>query len=243
MKKIIISTDIINGVPLNEYYLHDTEYKGLVFVQHGFQSNKNYGADYLALPLARLGFFVVSIDAYMHGERIEGPYIVKDEKGMLISATEVIRHTAIDYIKLHKKRYIERFPKYDFIGISLGAMTAFYLATKTDKIKKLVPVIGTPDYIHQAEYALSSVGLNFDDFAGDKQTSYMERISPINHVEKIKFEKMFLLNCSKDTTVPMDKAVEYYNKYKTDKMTLKIYEDGHEVNKTMQRDIFKFINN
>lgn len=243
MKKLIVSTEIYNGVPLNEYYLQDAEYKGLVFVQHGFQSNKNYGADYLALPLARLGFYVVSIDAYMHGERTIEPYLSKDEKGMLIAAPEVMRHTAIDYIKLHKRRYMERFPKYDFIGVSLGAMTAFYLSTKTDKIRKLVPVIGTPDYLHQAEYALSAVGLGLKDFASDGILNYIDRISPINHVDKIKFEEMFLLNCSKDTTVPMDKAVEYYNKYKTDKMKLKIYDDEHEVNKQMQRDIFEFINN
>lgn len=243
MKKLIVSTEIYQGVPLNEYYLQDSEHKGLVFVQHGFQSNKNRGADYLALQIARMGFFVVSIDAFMHGERIEGAYETKDEVGMLVAAPAVIRHTAIDCIKLHKKRYMERFPKYDFIGVSMGAMIAFYLSTKTDKVRKLIPVIGTPDYIHQAEYNLTAAGLKLEDFLNDYTINYIKRISPINNVEKIKCEEMFLLNCSKDRIVPMESAVDYYNMYKTDSMKMKIYDDGHEVNRDMQKDIYEFINN
>ena len=243
MQKLVINTEIYNGVPLNEYYIQAREHKGLIFVQHGYQSNKNYGADYLALELARLGFFVVSIDAYMHGERVKEPYLSKDEKGMLLSAPTVIRHTAIDYIKLHKKRYMKLFPKYDFIGISMGAMIAYYLATKTDKIKRLIPVIGTPDFMNQAEYNLTDAGLNLEDFLNEDAIKYLNRISPITNVQKIKFDELLIMNCSGDTIVPMEKAVEYYNKYKTDKMTLKIYEDKHEVNRTMQKDIFKFINN
>jgi len=242
MQKLLINTEIYNGVPLNEYYIEDIEFRGLVFVQHGYQSNKNYGADYLALTLARLGFFVVSIDAYMHGERMEGPYLSQNEKGMLIAAPEVIRHTAIDYIKLHKRRYIDRFPKYDFIGISMGAMIAFYLATKTDKINKLIPVIGTPDFMHQAEYNLTGAGVKLEEILNEQTIKYLNRISPINNVRKLKFEKMLIMNCSEDTIVPMGKSVEYYNKYKTNKMILKIYEDGHEINRTMQKDIFEYIN-
>ena len=59
---------------------------------------------------------------------------------------------------------------------------------------------------------------------------------------KIKFEEMFIMNCSKDNVVPMEKSVSYYNQYKTDQMTLKIYEDSHNVNRTMQQDIFAYIN-
>jgi homoserine acetyltransferase len=243
MQKLLINTETYNGVPLNEYYLQDSEYKGLVFIQHGYQSNKNYGADYLALTIARLGFFVVSIDAYMHGERIEGSYLLKDAKGMLVDAPAVIRHTAIDYIKLHKKRYIDRFPVYDFIGISMGAMIAFYLATKTDKVNKLIPVIGTPDFIHQAKYNLTTGGFKLEDFLNDYTIKYLNRMSPVNNVRKINFKKMLIMNCRNDKIVPMDKAVEFYNVYKSDDMTLKIYEDGHDINRTMQQDIFNFISN
>lgn len=243
MKKLIINNEIYNGVPLNEYYLEDQTAKGLVFIQHGYQSNKEYGADYLALHLARLGFFVVSVDAYMHGERLKGPYVSKDEKGMLLAAPEVIRHTAIDYIKLHKKRYIEQFPTYDFIGISMGAMIAFYLITKTDKVKKIVPVIGTPNFLHQAEYNLAEAGLKVEEFLTTETINYLNRISPSNNVQKIKFGEMLLMNCSNDKIVPMEQSVEYYNQYKTDEVSLKIYDDGHNVNRKMQQDIFQFISN
>ena len=61
------------GIPYSEYRRVDIKSKGLVFIQHGYESNKNKGADYLAINLARIGYTSVAIDAYKHGERIEEP--------------------------------------------------------------------------------------------------------------------------------------------------------------------------
>ena len=243
MMKLSLVTNNLNGVPFNEYYQENINYKGLVFIQHGYQSNKSYGTDYLALTLARDGFFVVSIDSYKHGERIEEPYLSKNEKGMLIEAPIVIRHTAIDIIKLHKIRYKDRFPKFDLIGISMGAMIAYYVSTKTDKIRKLVPVIGTMDYMYQAKYNLTAAGLNVDDFLNQETRHYLEKMSPVNHVNKMKYDELLILTNTLDKVVPMQATAAFYNENRNDKMSLQTYEDGHEVNRKMQLDIFAFIDN
>ena len=243
MMTLLLKSSILNGVPFNEYYLEDVEPKGLVFIQHGYQSNKDYGADYLALHIARSGYFVVSIDAYKHGARIEEPYLSKDEKVMLIEAPIVIRHTAIDIIKLHKLRYKKRFAKYDFIGISMGAMIAYYLCTKTDKIKKLLPIIGIPDFMYQAEYNLNQAGLLVPEFLTPDAIKYLQRMSPINNVHKMKYDKMCILSGTKDQIVPIKPSVDFIKKYKDDSITFITYEDGHNVNRSMQEDIFKIIEN
>lgn len=242
MMKLSLVSNNLNGVPYNEYYKIDTNHKGLVFIQHGYQSNKSYGADYLALSLARDGFFVVSIDAYKHGERIEEPYLSKTEKNMLIEAPIVIRHTAIDIIKLHKIKYKERFPKFDLIGVSMGAMIAYYASTKTDRIKKLVPVIGTMDFMYQAKYNLTEAGLELNAFLNENTKKYLEKISPINHTAKMKYDKLLILNGTMDKVVPIEPTLRFVEDYGIDNYEFKTYESGHEVHRTMQLDIFKFIN-
>lgn len=242
MMKLSLVTNNLNGVPFNEYYQENINYKGLVFIQHGYQSNKSYGTDYLALTLARDGFFVVSIDAYKHGERIEEPYLSKNEKGMLIEAPIVIRHTAIDIIKLHKIRYKDRFPKFDLIGISMGAMIAYYVSTKTDKIRKLVPVIGTMDYIYQAKYNLTAAGFNHEDVLDDDTIKYLEKMSPINHVDKMKYEKLLILNGTIDKVVPIEPTIRFIDDFDINNYEFKTYESGHDVHRKMQLDIFKFMN-
>ncbi len=239
--KLNLETSTIKGVPINEYYQEDIEYKGLVFIQHGYTSNKDYGADYLALTLARKGFFVVSIDAYMHGDRLEGPYAEKDEKNMLLYSPIVIRHTAIDIIRLHKHRYIDRFPKYDLIGVSMGAMISYYVATKTDKLKKLIPVIGTPDYMYQARYNLDLSGLNHKEFLTEENTRYLERLSPINNVSKMKYEQLYILNGTEDHVVPIESTLRFIDNCEIDNYEFKTYNSGHEVHRAMQLDIFNFI--
>ncbi|WP_158497939.1 prolyl oligopeptidase family serine peptidase [Candidatus Izimaplasma bacterium HR1] len=238
--KLSLNSEILNAVPLNEYYQKDIKHKGLIFIQHGYQSNKEYGADYLALTLARMGYFVVSIDAYKHGERIEEPYLSKNEQGMLLEAPAVIRHTSIDIIKLHRIRYKERFPKFDLIGISMGAMIAYYTATKTDKIRNLIPVIGTPDFMYQANHNLTAAGIKVDEYLNEDAINYLERISPINKVSRMKYEKLLMLNGTIDEIVPVIPTVRFIEEYDPHNYEFKTYETGHDVHRKMQLDIFNY---
>ena len=44
MSRMIIETSNFEGIPYNEYSSDNMDIKGLVFIQHGFESNKNRGA-------------------------------------------------------------------------------------------------------------------------------------------------------------------------------------------------------
>ena len=163
MSKIVIENKNLDGIPVNEFYIDDQIPKGLVFVQHGYRSNKERGADDLAIKIAREGFFVVTLDAYMHGERKIGPFIQGSETERLYYIPSIIRKTALDIIKLHKKFYYD-FSKFDLVGISLGGMIAYYTSVVTQNIRNLVPVISTLKVTKQALKVLNDIGVNHDKY-------------------------------------------------------------------------------
>lgn len=241
MQKITIETKVLDGIPVNEYYLEDYELKGLTFIQHGYQSNKNRGTDFMAVCLARLGYKVVSIDAYMHGDRIQEPFISMSNYKRFSAVFEVVTKTAKDIVFLHEKYYAADFPKYDMIGISLGGMIAFYLCTITDKINKLVPAISTPNFLGMTRYSLGLEGTEKYQQLLENNLEYINSIDPINHVKDMKYSKMFMLNGSKDQVVPGIFSEKFYNKNKNDRMRFEYYEDVHNVNRQMTNDILSFI--
>lgn len=240
MSRIIIENKLLDGVPVNEYYIEDYIHKGLVFIQHGYRSTKERGADSLAIKIARCGFFVVAIDAYMHGERIEGPFIDGKESERLYHIPNIIRKTALDTIKIHKNFYKE-YQNYDFIGISLGGMIAYYLSTKTSFIKKLIPVISTPNVTKQAITVLKKSGVNPDDFFTKETYSYLQYVDPINHKENFKFKELFILNGTKDEIVSTQDSSDYYNSLNMLNVEMKLYDVKHEVSKEMQKDIVEYL--
>ncbi len=241
MSKIIIENKIIDGIPLNEFYIDGINCKGLVFVQHGYCSNKERGGDYIAIKIARAGFFVVCIDSYMHGERKEGPYIEGTDEERMYYVPSIIRKTALDIIKLHKTHY-NQYQTFDLVGVSLGGMIAYYAATKTDRINKLVPTISTPKVTNQANYVLKLAGVNTDEYFTEETYKYLQSCDPINEIELLKYNKMFILNGTKDKVVSTQDSIDYYEEYKNDNMEMKLYEVGHDVTKNMQQDIVDFLN-
>lgn len=242
MSKIIIENKRIEDIPVNEFYIEDYPYKGLVFVQHGYGSNKERGGDYLAIKIARAGFFVVCIDSYMHGERKEGPFVNGTDEERMYYVPSIIRKTALDIIKLHKTHYKE-YQTFDLVGVSLGGMIAYYASTKTDCINKLVPTISTPKVTKQAYNILIANGVNPEEYFTEETRNYLHRIDPFTYVNDFKFNEMFILNGTKDPVVSTQDSKEYFETFQQDNMTMKLYEVAHDVNHVMQKDIVEFLCN
>ncbi|MBU1020862.1 MAG: alpha/beta hydrolase [Firmicutes bacterium] len=241
MQRIIIESKVLDGIPMNEYYLENYDLKGLVFVQHGYQSNKNRGTDFMSICLARLGYKVVSIDAYKHGERIEEPYISMKNYKRYAAVFNVVTKTAKDIIFIHDKYYSSKFEKYDFIGISMGGMIAFYLSTVTDKINKIVPAIGTPNFLGMTRHVVDIDDKEKYNQIVKNNLEFINQIDPIQHVENMKYSKMFILNTTKDEIVPGKFSEKFYDEFKNERMKFAYYEDVHNVNRQMTNDILSFI--
>ncbi len=240
MSKIVINNIVKDSIPVNEVYIEGGTPKGLVFVQHGYLSNKERGGDYLAIPLARLGYFVVCVDAYKHGERKEEPFIDAPDFEKLQEVMLVITKTALDIKKLHEEFYTD-YPTFDMIGVSLGGMVAYYLATETTKINKLIPVISTPDFLDKAIHAIHDAGLREEEVLTPKNRNYIEGVNPVNRMDKLVYEELLMLCGTRDNVVPMQASKDWYDIYKSDKITFKTYDASHNVTRIMQADIYEFL--
>lgn len=236
--KILLHSTRIDQIPVLEYYQEGITYKSLVFIQHGYESTKEYGSDYLALTLARNGYFVVAIDAYKHGERIAEPYLTGTEKERLDEAFVVIKRTGLDIIRLHHNHYAKRFPTFDMIGISLGGMVAYYLATKTTKLNTLIPVISTPDFHYQAVHTVEQAGLDVDTYFDDDKLDFIAAINPFPKHDSMQYNSMHIFVGTNDPIVPYGASQVFYETYHTKNDTYHEYEVDHNVPRSMQLDIF-----
>lgn len=243
MSKVIIENGIYDGIPYNEYYLEGVDYKGLVFIQHGYESNKNRGTDYLGINLARLGYLAVSIDAFKHGTRMEEPYISDDEYKRFAEAFKVVDQTANDIIYLYQKNYQNKYDSFDLIGVSMGGFISYVVAQRCDSINKLLPVISSPYF----ERIVTSIK---DLLEPEKYYKELSKIMDLvldmdasKHVEKLTYNQMLILNGTEDKIISYKQSERFYNMNKNDNMRLNLYEEGHIVNREMQMDILEFIAN
>lgn len=243
MRKLTIETKSYKGIPYNEYSMDNTDFKGLVFVQHGFQSTKEYGADYLALTLARRGHKVVAIDAYKHGERIEEPYITGEDPARYAEIFDVVEHTAKDIVLLYEGVFSTEFKVFDMIGVSMGGFIAYSLALKTDKINKLVPTITTPMFSKLARVRENMDNVDMYRQVVEAKLPFIDSIDPYSHMEKMNYKKMLILNGDKDPLIPVEDALKFFHELNDCNAKIHIYDEVHEVNRQMQKEIFNFITN
>lgn len=235
--KIILNNRKVEQIPVLEYYQEDIEYKSLVFVQHGYESTKEYGCDFLAVNLARQGYFVVAIDGYKHGERIAEPYITGTAQERLDEAFVVVKRTALDIIRLHHNAYFKRFPTFDVIGISLGGMVAYYLATRTRHVRTLIPVISTPDFLDMAYYAVTGAGGNTDEYFTEEKLDFIHSINPMERIAKLHYQSMHLFVGTSDPVVPYQPSKAFFAQYHREGDTYHEYDVDHNVPREMQLDI------
>lgn len=235
--KLVLNTKLVDGVPLTEYYIEDLDtYKSLVFVQHGYQSSKEQGADYLAIQFARQGHFVVAIDAYKHGERIAEPYLTGTAQERLDEAFIVVKRTALDIIRLHYHHY-NQFKEFDIVGVSLGGMVAYYAATKTIRINRLIPVISTPDFKDQAYHAVGGAGMDTSHYFTEEKLAFITSMDPMQRSHLIQYKSLHILCGTKDQVVPLTASKTYYESHQSGAVTYKEYDVEHTVSREMQQDL------
>lgn len=243
MSKIIIETTTKKGIPLNEYYLDGYNHKGLVIVQHGFQSNKSRGSDYLSINLARLGYFVVAIDALKHGERKEEPFVSMEDYYRYADAFNVVDKTSDEIIDLFESYYQSTFSKFDMIGVSMGGFIAYVVSQRCNYVSKLLPVITTPDFTKLATTRTNVPGIEEYRKEVKQYLPMIDEMSPHDKFDKLSFDSMYLLSCTEDPVIDYQPTVSYYENHKDINLKLSLYEDGHVVNRKMQVDILEYISN
>jgi uncharacterized protein len=248
--KVILENKQIHGVPLIECYtlenihgtkenhLSELQSKELLFFNHGFLGAKENFYQ-LMIDLARIGFLVVGIDAYCHGERIDHFFQTASLKDKELKLFDVVQHTGKDIQNLFEKHYKKDFEGYHVMGISLGGMVGFYTTSISRDVKGLVSIIGTPTF--EAFVHHKSIDLGFDEEEKNALIESIRKEDPIHHMDHFETIKLLMLIGDKDDIVPSSGCRVLYDilvdKGINHEVKLLSYEVGHEFDEHMKNDL------
>lgn len=236
----LINKRIVLNVPLLEYYdeLLKT-YKGVVFLVHGHTGNKEF-YDLQSLPLGFMnrGYFVVSIDAYKHGERIEEPYLTKSSTEITLAMPEVIHHTIQDILDLFESVYSRISKTLIVSGTSMGGHIAFLIPKYYEEVTAIFPIIGTPDF--RSHYYETKRA-----FLGEKIRLCREQVESLAITELRPYldTVIGIYNGSEDPIVEVQYVRPFYHELlRKDHIHLEMkeYPVGHQVTEEMIHDLFDF---
>lgn len=241
MNRLLIETKTHNSIPYIEYFLETGCDQSLVFVQHGFQSTKEKGGDYLALTLARNGHRVVALDAFKHGERIAEPYISKPIALRYAEIFHVVDQTANDILTIYNEKFKENYPLFDMIGVSMGGFIAYSVALRSNHVHKLVPTITTPMFLKLAKTRRNVKEVEEYQKHIKPHLGFIESIDVYARKESLQFHELLILSGEKDPIIPIEDSVTFFRELVNRKATMHVYDEVHSVNREMQNEIFNFI--
>lgn len=245
-KNVVIAHDVIyDGIPITTYYYNDGTKKPLIFFFHGFAGERKAGIGTRGEELARLGFYVVSLDAHLHGQR--QPQFFNDlsygDKQKEIVNIQI--QTALDAKNLYKKyfsnhQYIKAGEVYSF-GVSMGAGTAIYLSSIMNEVNTVVSLLGSPSFVEFYRYKQEQYGWTVNNEYFKNLNSYKEH-DPLLNIDRYTNKNIYFAGGSKDTTVPAKFASEFKDKVKDlDNITFKMYDTAHSSTLEMHNDAYAFL--
>lgn len=239
---MIIEKKVINQIPVTTYELNNKTKKPLIFFFHGFTSNKDLGIMGRGEKLAELGFYVVALDAHLHGDRITPWFQAIDNTIKYQYIVDIEIQTAKDALMLFEEHYknCENIINDGFYayGVSMGAAATFYLSTITDKLKAAVTIVGSASFVEY--YKARQQKYNWPNEIVEKRLEKYKDFDPLINNERIKNTKIFVALGSKDEVVNPVYS-QRLHELRPDVTVLKMYDTGHESNEEMLNDSYEFL--
>jgi len=232
----------LDGIPITTYELHNDNVKPLIYFFHGFSGNKDSNIMGRGEILANMGFYVVALDAYMHGLRMSELEKSRSNAERYEDIIEFVLHTAEDAKRLfmkyfkHQKQVISN--GYHAYGVSMGSLTAFYLGTIDPNLKTIVGLVPTPSFVDYYEDKAKMYGFNHGVFYQQK-VDYYKNLDPIANFMKLDNTKIFMGCGIKDEVVLNKYAIKLHDLLPNS--TIKFYDTGHVSTKEMLDDSFDFL--
>jgi dienelactone hydrolase len=237
-------------VPAYAYYKRGNRGMPVVIFMHGLGGNKEQEGQHLR-DLAARGFFVLAIDAYLHGERkvpgIFGPGRKMGDLGEDYSIwvhQSSVSHTARDVSKiidaLSARSDVDT-TRIGVMGISMGSSTCMVLAWREPRISVVVGFIGAVDFW----YDVTKTPPGADQDARRKALSPRVRqlvssLDPKDHKAAIAPKALFLANGARDKGIDIQSIKTFVKElqpsYKDCPGRLKFLEEpeaGHSVTARM----------
>lgn len=238
---MIIEEKIINEIPLVTYELNNNTKKPLLFFFHGFTGNKHMLMGRGEI-LAELGFYVVAIDAHLHGDRMPQWFGELEGKDKYKYIIDICIQTANDAKELWGNYFSKNNNisdnKFYVYGVSMGAMVGFTLATITNKIKAMVTLVGSPSFVDY--YLARQKKFGWSTKVVEKKIKDYELKDPLINYEKTGDTNIFIALGINDDIVDPVFAMEFYKKRPTNTI-LKVYETGHMSTEEMLEDSYSYL--
>jgi fermentation-respiration switch protein FrsA (DUF1100 family) len=261
----VLETGTVQGVPVLTLALRGAERRPAIFFISGFGGSKEDGLR-LGYQLAQAGFFFISFDAWLHGERHE-PWrdsaadpayggIYPPESGL---DTGVLFFRVIQQCQADVQTLIDHYtsdPRADIhhcgvTGLSMGGYASYLIFANVPAIQAAVPMIGIPQFSQRWRDLLDECAFSNPAWAAalqrlDRQvrehTALIAAIDPTERLKQSAPRALLMMNCDFDADQPKLYAVTFYRELQAryaaspEKLRLNIYPAGHTVTHQMERD-------
>ena len=244
--RLIIQDEFMEHIPTTHYTCDDDTPRQLLVVCHGFKGERHDVAD-IALSLARHGYYVVTLDAFMHGERVSKLFSQANdqEKGELIF--DIIYQTTDDIkqiIQMLEMRPHILCDEVGITGVSMGGMTAHLVAATHEKVSVVADMIGTPDYLMFLTDLLGGEAL---EAYADKVEIIRQR-NPITLYQQQTSKAILCCHGRSDEVVPINGVNQSYKTLAThykaheagDRVKYMKYFCKHETPSEMKRMVYRW---
>jgi dienelactone hydrolase len=240
-------------VPAYAYYKKGNKAMPVVIFLHGMGGSKEQDAQHMR-DLASKGFFVLAIDAFLHGER-KVPGIFQPGRAMgnlgedypIWVHQSSVAHTARDVSKiidaLSARADVDA-ARIGVIGISMGSSTCMVLAWKEPRISVVVGFIGAVDF----RYDVTKTAPGPEQDAKWKALSprvrqLVDSIDPRERKASMVPKALFLANGARDKGIDIQSIKTFVQdlepRYKDTPDRLKFLEEpevGHSVTDRMWKE-------
>jgi dienelactone hydrolase len=245
-------------VPAYVYYQKGNQPMPVVIFVHGFGGSKEQYVPRMQ-ELAGKGFFVVAIDAYLHGER-KVPGIFPPGKSLSSLGEDysiwvhqsAVSHTARDVSKiidaLSARPEVDR-SRIGVAGISMGSSTCLVLAWKEPRISVVVGLIGAVDFWY--DVTKTPPGADQDAKRSALSPRVRQLVASLNPQERksvIAPKALFLANGARDKGIDIQSVKAFVKdlrpSYEAHPDRLEMLEEpeaGHTVTDRMWSDCGKWL--
>ena len=223
-----------------------------VICLHGWTGNKESMLTH-CLKMADAGFLSISIDARMHGERLDPEFWRKFGENFPRTFFSVVTNTAKDIIQVVD--YLEaRFGtctgRIGLMGVSMGGFITLVAATLEKRLEAVASVIGTANFPLFIERMLSLKVFPFKEkpmSSPDEETrNLFESFDPMKRLSTIPPTAVLLIGGLQDPFIPKEGITQLYDALKPyyddcpDRLKMHLYNVGHAYTAEMESEVIQW---
>lgn len=243
MMNSIDSEDFLyRGIPYTITQRKNEKQKPLLFFFHGFQSDRKKASMGRVEALASLGYAVVSMDAYNHGERQSQVFREASIKDKYAQILEIITHTANDALLLTEE--IFRFNPHfntsiiDVYGVSMGGMVGVAFGVISQTINRMVILVSSPKLL---DYYLDRQRTYHFSLPSQTRLEFYRQFDPQYHPERLRRTKLCFCVGDQDQVVLPVYTTTFVQDHPELDIAYQIYPTAHVSTPKMLDDAISFL--